>query len=440
VNSESNLVRSLDLRGQIISQAVVDALLPRAEFDIDDALEAIKPLLADVKAHGLLALQAAAQKFDQVDPNPIQVSAQELTTALEELSPKLRAALEVAIERVRAVAHANLPLETSTNVAKNAVIRQRWQPIDAVGLYVPGGKAVYPSSVVMNVVPAQVAGVKQIVLCSPPQKAFGGRPHPVVLAAAALLGIERVFNIGGPAAIAAMAFGIAELGLEPVSLITGPGNAYVAAAKRVVRSRVGIDSEAGPTEIMILADKQANARFIAADLISQAEHDEHAAAVLVTPSATLMAQVQTELTAQVAGSANETRIRAALSARQSAIVLVDDVDAAMTVANCYATEHLELQLADNEAALGQISNAGAIFIGDHSPVSLGDYLAGSNHVLPTSGHAKFSSALGVHTFLRPQQVISYDRDALSEVATSLIALANAEALDAHGEAVAKRFE
>lgn len=437
---ESILIRSLDLRGQVISQSLVDELLPRAEFNIDDAVEAIKPLLADVKAHGLAALQAAAQKFDQVDPNPIQVSAHELSQALANLSTELCSALEISIERVRAVAKSNLPIATSTLVDKNAVIRQRWQPIDSAGLYVPGGKAVYPSSVVMNVVPAQVAGVGQIVLCSPPQKAFGGRPHPVVLAAAALLGIERVFNIGGPAAIAAMAFGIPELGLEPVSLISGPGNAFVAAAKRIVRSRVGIDSEAGPTEIMILADESANATFIAADLISQAEHDEHAAAVLVTTSSELIAKVSTELAVQAETAANSERIRAALGARQSALVLVDNLDAAVTIANCYAAEHLELQLGDNEAAISQISNAGAIFVGDYSPVSLGDYLAGSNHVLPTSGHAKFSSALGVHTFLRAQQVISYDREALSEVASSLISLAKAEALDAHGEAVAKRFE
>jgi len=440
VGSESNLIRSLDLRGRVISQALVDDLLPRAEFNIDEAVEAIKPLLADVRAHGLAALQAAAQKFDQVDPNPIQVSAAELHEALANLSPELRSALEISIERVRAVANANLPVATSTSVDKNAVIRQRWQPIDSAGLYVPGGKAVYPSSVVMNVVPAQVAGVVQIVLCSPPQKAFGGRPHPVVLAAAALLGVDRVFNIGGPAAIAAMAYGIPELGLEPVSLISGPGNAYVAAAKRIVRSRVGIDSEAGPTEIMILADDSANASFIAADLISQAEHDEHAAAVLVTTSSDLIAKVSIELVAQSVTSANSERIRAALGARQSALVLVDNLDCAIKVANCYATEHLELQLCDNETALSHITNAGAIFMGDYSPVSLGDYLAGSNHVLPTSGHAKFSSALGVHTFLRPQQVISYDKEALSEVASSLISLAKAEALDAHGEAVAKRFE
>jgi histidinol dehydrogenase len=438
--NESNLIRSLDLRGQKISQSLVDDQLPRAQFDIDEAVEAIKPLLADVKSHGLAALLSAAQKFDQVDPNPIRVGADELESALKNLSPDLREALEISIDRVRSVAKANLPAPTTTVVDKNAIIRQRWQPIDSAGLYVPGGKAVYPSSVVMNAVPAQVAGVAEIVLCSPPQKGFAGRPHPVVLAAAALLGIERVFNIGGPAAIAAMAYGIPELGLEPVSLITGPGNAYVAAAKRVLRSRVGIDSEAGPTEIMILADESANARFIAADLISQAEHDEHAAAVLVTTSQELLSKVSLELAAQTGTVANQERVRAALGARQSALVLVDDLSAAIKVANCYATEHLELHFVDNEAALAQISNAGAIFMGDYSPVSLGDYLAGSNHVLPTSGHAKFSSALGVHTFLRPQQVISYDREALSGVANSLISLAKAEALDAHGEAVAKRFE
>jgi histidinol dehydrogenase len=344
----------------------------------------------------------------------------------------------LAIERVRKVSRANLPAGTTTVLGEGAVVEQRWVPVDSVGLYVPGGKAVYPSSVVMNVVPAQEAGVSRLAMVTPPQKAFGGRPHPTVLATAALLGVTEVYAMGGPAAIAALAHGVDSLELEPVALITGPGNNFVTAAKRAVRGIVGIDSEAGATEIMIVADSAANASFIAADLISQAEHDEAAAAVLVTDSAELIERVRLELANQVQVAAHRERIEQAFAGQQSALVLVDDLAAAFAVANAYATEHLELHVANLDAAVAAVRNAGAVFAGEYSPVSLGDYMAGSNHVLPTSLQAKFGSGLGVHTFLKAQQIVRYDQVGLAAISTQIDRLAVEEGLPAHGAAVVIR--
>jgi histidinol dehydrogenase len=333
-----------------------------------------------------------------------------------------------------------MPVNFDVELSTGATVGQRWQPIDSVGLYVPGGKAVYPSSVIMNVVPAQVAGVAKLAIATPGQADFGGRPHPTVLATAELLGVKNVYTIGGPAAVAAFAYGIPEIGLDPVNLVTGPGNIFVAAAKRLLRGVIAIDSEAGPTEIMVIADASADPNYVAADLISQAEHDENAAAVLVTDSFELIQQVRAALEEQISTSVNRTRIVDALSGSQSAVVLVSDMAAAASLANFYATEHLSLQTSSNEDLLGNISNAGAIFLGSFSPVSLGDYLAGSNHVLPTGGQASSSSGLGVHTFLRPQQVIQYSKSALSEVANNVVAMADSEGLEAHGEAVKIRFK
>jgi histidinol dehydrogenase len=327
----------------------------------------------------------------------------------------------------------------TTTIGPGATIVQRWQPVARAGLYVPGGKAVYPSSVVMNAVPAQVAGVGSIALASPPQRAFGGAVHPTILGAAGLLGIDEVYAMGGAGAIGALAFGVEEIGLEPVQVITGPGNIFVAAAKRVVRGQAGIDSEAGTTEILVIADKTADATLVAADLVSQAEHDEAAAAVLATDSADLAEKVARELERLTAGTRHSERVATALAGPQSAIVLVDDLAAAAAFSNAYGPEHLEIQTAEPEAVLAAIENAGAIFLGAHAPVSLGDYLAGSNHVLPTGGQARFSPGLGAYSFLRPQQVIRYDRAALSEVAERIVALSSAEDLPAHGDAVTARF-
>ena len=436
----SEIIRFLDLSGKKISAETINHDLPRASLDIDSAVDSIRPLVEAVRTQGSAAIQAIALERDGIDVMPIRVSEVELTNALSNLDAQLRSSLEVAISRVREVSLAAMPAGFEVDLSDGAQVSQRWQPIDSVGLYVPGGKAVYPSSVIMNVVPAQIAGVSQLAIATPGQAAFGGRPHPTVLATAELLGVKDVYTIGGPAAVAAFAFGLPAIGLAPVSLVTGPGNLYVAAAKRLLRGVIAIDSEAGPTEIMVIADSSANASFVAADLISQAEHDENAAAVLVTDSAELIQEVRVALDQQVSLSLNKARILEALAGRQSALVLVSDMSAAASLANLYATEHLSLQTGQNEAILTKISNAGAIFMGSYSPVSLGDYLAGSNHVLPTGGQARSSSGLGVHTFLRPQQVIKYTETALSVVANNVVAIADSEGLEAHAEAIKIRFQ
>ncbi len=436
----SDLIRFLDLSNSNLSAEQIQRQLPRASLDLDSAIEVIRPLVERIRTQGSKAIEAIAKEIDGIDISPIRVSQEELKDALANLDSNLRASLEIAIERVRKVAIASVPENFETELAQGATVSQRWQPIDSVGLYVPGGKAVYPSSVIMNVVPALVAGVKKIAIATPGQAAFGGRPHPTVLATAELLGVRDVYTIGGPAAVIAFAYGVEDLGLEPVNLVTGPGNVYVAAAKRMLRGVIAIDSEAGPTEIMVIADNTANPAFIAADLISQAEHDEQAAAVLLTDSREFIEKVRSAIEEQFATSTNKTRILEALKGQQSALVLVRDLNQAAKVADLYATEHLSIQTSQNESLLAQISNAGAIFLGGYSPVSLGDYLAGSNHVLPTGGQARFGSGLGVHTFLRPQQVIQYSESALSEVSNNVVSIADSEGLQAHGEAIKIRFQ
>ena len=433
------MIATLDLRGAAHTGGQLSHLLPRAGVDVSAATRAAAELIDDVRARGSAALLDQAERLDGVRPEALRVTAAELEKALDATAPAVRDALEEAIRRVRAVSSAQLPVPTSTALGDGAMVQQRWRPVRRVGLYVPGGKAVYPSSVVMNVVPAQVAGVASLALASPAQAAFGGSVHPTILAAAALLGVDEVYAMGGAGAIGAFAHGVADLGLEPVDLVTGPGNVWVAAAKRLVRGIVGIDAEAGPTEILVIADEEADPVLVAADLVSQAEHDELAAAVLVTDSADFAARTRAEIGLLSESARHGARVRAALSGAQSAIVLVDDLAAAAVVSNAYGPEHLELQVRDPDALLALIDNAGAIFVGEDSPVSRGDYLAGSNHVLPTGGQARFSSGLGVGTFLRAQQVIRYDREGLRGVASHLAALAEAEDLPAHAAAVVARF-
>ncbi len=433
-------LRVIDLRGQQLNAESVNAAVPRAALDISIAVSQIQGLLADVKTRGLDAVVEVTIERDGVDPRPIKVSPEEMAHALAELEPELRKAIEVSIDRVRKVSQATMPSPVTVELAAGARVHQRYQPVDSVGLYVPGGKAVYPSSVIMNVVPAQVAGVKRLVVATPAQKDFGGRPHPTVLATAQLLGVTEVLCMGGPAAIAGFAYGLPQIDFTGVNLVTGPGNIYVAAAKRALRGTIGIDSEAGTTEILILADDSANARFIAYDLVSQAEHDEAAASVLVTTSVELANAVINEISEVAAQTRHADRVRTALEGQQSAIVLVDDMKAGVAFANAYATEHLEIHTRDNHETLREITNAGAIFLGDYSPVSLGDYMAGSNHVLPTGQQAKFGAGLGVLSFLRAQQVIDYDRTGLSEIAGLVDKFAQSEGLPAHGEAITARFE
>ncbi|MFK0400768.1 histidinol dehydrogenase [Microbacterium sp. NPDC090225] len=432
-------MRIIDLRGRELSPADMLAAVPRATQARAEALDTAARLVDDVRTQGESALRDQAERFDRVTEHAIRVPAEHISQALDALAPDVRAALEEAIRRVRLASAAQVPADQTTLLSPGARIVQRWQPVNRVGVYIPGGKAVYPSSVIMNVVPAQVAGVMQIALASPPQADQGGRIHPTILGAAALLGISEVYAMGGAGAIGAFAWGVPGVGLDPVDVVSGPGNNYVASAKRAVAGVVGTDAEAGATEILVVADAAADARLVAADLVSQAEHDEQASAVLVTDSEDLATRVAREVAAQGTATRHRARVSAALDGPQSAIVLVDDRAMAAAFSNAYAPEHLELHLTDAEAAASDFTSAGAVFVGDQTPVSLGDYMAGSNHVLPTGGQARYAPGLGAYTFLRPQQVISYDRTALAEVRDGVVALANSEILPAHGEAIEARF-
>jgi histidinol dehydrogenase len=423
--------------------ARLQRLLPRAGMDVATATEQVRPVVEAVRDHGARAVVEATERFDGLTLEALRVPVAELAAAAEALDPAVRAALGVAIDRARTVHRGQLRVDVTTQVVPGGTVTQRWRPVGRVGLYVPGGLAVYPSSVVMNVVPAQVAGVESIAVTSPPQRGTG-RPHPHILAACALLGVDEVYAVGGAQAIAMLAYGVPGgdgpgAGVEPVDLVTGPGNIWVTAAKRLVRGVVGIDAEAGPTEIAVLADDSADPRHVAADLISQAEHDPLAASVLVTTSEALLRAVEDELAVQVAATKHSERIGRALTGPQSAVVLVDDLDAGLRVVDAYAAEHLEIQTRQPREVAERVRNAGAIFVGPWSPVSLGDYCAGSNHVLPTGGCARHSSGLSVQTFLRGVQLIEYGESALRDVAGHVVALANAEDLPAHGQAVTTRF-
>lgn len=443
VNVSPGLLRRIDLRGTTLSAAQLRTALPRGGVDVDAVVPKVRPIVDAVAARGAEAALEYGASFDGVRPDQVRVPSKKLEAALRELHPAVRTALEVAIERARTVHADQRRTDTTTTLAPGATVTERWVPVERVGLYVPGGNAVYPSSVVMNVVPAQTAGVDSLVIASPPQSDFEGLPHPTILAAAALLGVTDVWAVGGAQAVALMAYGGTDTDgceLAPVDMITGPGNIYVTAAKRICRSQVGIDAEAGPTEIAILADHTADAVHVAADLISQAEHDEMAASVLVTDSTDLADATHRELAVQLDTTVHRERVTAALRGQQSAIVLVDDVDAGVRTVNAYAAEHLEIQTVDASNVAGRIRSAGAIFVGPWSPVSLGDYCAGSNHVLPTAGCARHSSGLSVQTFLRGIHVVDYTEAALKDVSGYVITLANAENLPSHGEAVRRRFE
>jgi len=399
----------------------------------------VRPIVEDVRDRGSAAVLEWGERLDGVRPPSLRVPQQALDDALRALDPAVREALEESIRRARLVHADQRRTDTATHVVPGGTVTERWLPVDRVGLYVPGGRAVYPSSVVMNVVPAQVAGVGSFAVASPPQRDHGGLPHPTILAACALLGVTEVYAAGGAQAVAMFAYGTAGPdGCAPTVMVTGPGNIYVTAAKRMLKGRIGIDSEAGPTEIAILADDTADAAFVAADLISQAEHDVIAASVLVTTSAELADAVEAELAVQVPATKHSERIAEALAGPQSGIVLVDDVAAGLDVVNAYAAEHLEIHTRDARGVALRVRNAGAIFVGPHAPVSLGDYAAGSNHVLPTGGCACHSSGLSVQTFLRGIHVVDYDEAALRDVAHHVVALANAEDLPGHAAAVEVR--
>ena len=432
---------TLDLRGGSRKASDLRNLVPRAKFDLDSVVEQVRPIIDDVRDRGVAAVQEWSEKFDGVRAPQIRVPQEIIDKSLTELDPKIKAALVDAIARVRIVHEHQRRSDTVVTVAPGGTVSERWLPVQRVGLYVPGGVYVYPSSVIMNVVPAQIAGVQSLVVCSPPQKDFGGWPHPTILAACALLGVTEVYAAGGSQAIALMAYGsTGDIEIEPVYLVTGPGNMYVTAAKRMLKGLIGIDSEAGPTEIAILADDSANPDFVAADLISQAEHDEVAASVLVTDSEELISKVRESLERLVPLTMNKDRIRIALTGQQSAFVLVDDLDHGLNVVDAYAAEHLEIHTRNASEVALRVNNAGAIFVGDWSPVSLGDYAAGSNHVLPTGGCACHSSGLSVQSFLRGVHYVEYDQAALSDIAQTVITLANSEGLPGHAAAIEIRSQ
>ncbi|MFB9903225.1 histidinol dehydrogenase [Allokutzneria oryzae] len=436
------MLSRIDLRGRVPSAAELRATLPRAEVDVDAVLHQVRPVVDAVRERGVDAVLEFAERFDKVRPERVRVPEAELRRALAELDPAVREALETSITRARQVHADQRRTDTTTRVVPGGTVTERWVPVARVGLYAPGGLAVYPSSVVMNVVPAQTAGVESLVVCSPPQAAFGGLPHPTVLAACALLEVTEVWAVGGAQAVALLAYGGVDtdgVALDPVDTVTGPGNVYLTAAKRLLRGLIGIDSEAGPTEIAILADHTADPVHVAADLVSQAEHDPQAASVLVTTSPELADAVDAQLVAQVAATKHSERVRTALSGKQSGCILVSTVDEGLRVVDTYAAEHLEIQTVDASAVAARVRSAGAIFVGPYSPVSLGDYCAGSNHVLPTGGCARHSSGLSVQTFLRGIHVVEYTREALADVAGQVVALANAEDLPAHGQAITARF-
>jgi histidinol dehydrogenase len=430
------VISRIDLRGSL--PADLRSVLPRAALDVEAALEKVRPICDDVRHRGAAAVRELTARFDGVELESARVPAAAIESALAGLDPRVREALEEAIRRTRLVHRDQRRADVVTEVVPGGTVTERWLPVERVGLYVPGGRAVYPSSVVMNVVPAQEAGVPSLAVTSPAQKEFGGLPHPAVLAACALLDVDEVYAVGGAQAVAMFAYGTEEC--PRAAMVTGPGNIWVVAAKRLLKGVIGIDSEAGPTEIAILADDTAHPVHVAADLISQAEHDVIAAAVLVTDSPALADAVEKELPGQVGATRHAERIAEALSGRQSGIVLVSSIDDGLKVVDAYAAEHLEIQTADARAVAARVRNAGAVFVGAYAPVSLGDYLAGSNHVLPTGGCACHSGGLSVQTFLRGVHVVDYDRAALAQAAPLVCTLADAEDLPAHGAAVRARFD
>ncbi len=433
------MIRRIDLRGQRLTKAQINSVIPRAKLDVDSAMALIQPILNTVKNGNEQDLIKLGEKFDGVGPKAIRVPKTELTKALNNLNPEVRTALELAAARIKKVHQDQKRENKITEVETGATVIEKWIPVDRVGLYVPGGRAVYPSSVLMNVIPAQIAEVPSIAVASPPQADNDGWPNSTILATCELLGVDEVYAIGGAQAVALFAYGMANL-CEKADMVTGPGNIYVAAAKRALRGVIGIDSEAGPTEIAVLADESAIAADVATDLISQAEHDVIAASVLVTNSTELADAVEIELQKRVSATKHAERIQIALTSQQSAVVIVDNVQQGLEVVNAYAAEHLEIQTRNSKLDAAQIRNAGAVFIGRYSPVSLGDYAAGSNHVLPTGGCACHSSGLSVQTFLRGLHFVEYSKSAFEGISNTVVTLANAEDLPAHGEAITARFE
>lgn len=434
------MLNVIDLRGHTPTTAELRRVLPRGGTDVNSVLPIVQPIVEAVKERGADAALEYGEKFDGIRPAAVRVPQEQIAAAVDTLDQTVIDGLNESIRRIRKVHAEQKPEPHTTTLSDGATVTEVFLPIERVGLYVPGGVAVYPSSVLMNVIPAQEAGAESLVVATPPQAEFDGQPHPTILAACHLLGVEEVWAVGGAQAVALLAYGDDTEGLEPVDIVTGPGNIYVTAAKRVVNGVVGIDAEAGPSEIAVLADNTADPVMVAYDLISQAEHDDLAASVLITDDEDFATAVDQEIDKRYTVTLNADRVRVALEGKQSGIVLVDDLEAGIKVADAYAAEHLEIHTRNAREVAERIKHAGAIFVGKYSPVPLGDYTAGSNHVLPTSGTARFAAGLTTHTFLRPVNLIEYEERALKEVGDHIIALSEAEALPAHGEAIRARFE
>jgi histidinol dehydrogenase len=413
-------------------------VLPRAAVDVEAATHLVRPTVEAVRERGAAAVREATLRFDGVAATELRVPASALAEAAATLDPDVRAALDEAIRRIRLVHRAQRPAETTVEVVPGGTVTRRHLPVGRVGLYVPGGLAPLPSSVLMNVIPAQEAGVGSIAVTSPPRNDQGGLPDRTILAACALLGVEEVYGVGGAQAIAMLAYGVE--GVPPVDMITGPGNVYVTAAKRLLRGVVGIDSEAGPSEVMVVADATADPVLVAADLLSQAEHGPTSASVLVTWDVRLAAAVEESLAEQAAATKHADRVTEALTGPQSGTVLVRDLTQALEVADAYGAEHLEIQTADAAAVARRVRNAGCVFVGAYAPVSLGDYAAGSNHVLPTGGSCRHTAGLSVETFLRGVNYVEYDEAALRDIGGHVVALAQAEDLPAHANAITQRTQ
>jgi len=400
-----------------------------------DVEQAVRAIIADVAARGDAALVELTQQFDRVDLNAIglRVKPGEIDAAAGACDRAALDALTLARDRIEAYHRRQVPTDDRFTDALGVELGHRWTAIEAVGLYVPGGTAAYPSSVLMNAVPAKVAGVPRVVMVVP---APDGKLNPLVLAAAKLAGVDEIYRIGGAQAVAALAYGTQTI--AAVAKIVGPGNAYVAAAKRLVFGKVGIDMIAGPSEVLIIADRDANPDWIAADLLAQAEHDTAAQAILITDDAALADAVERAVEGQLKTLPRGT-VAGASWRDFGAVILVGALDDAVALTDAIAPEHLEIETHDPERLAGKIRNAGAIFLGSHTPEAIGDYVAGSNHVLPTARSARFSSGLGVLDFMKRTSILKLDADALRALGPAAIALGQAEGLDAHARSVAVRL-
>ena len=420
------------------SNAAADRLATIAERTsggrLREEMVRVEEILARVQAEGDTALMELTERFDGVRPDPLRIAPQRLADAWEATPAPLQDALRLAHQRILAFHQHQLPTDLAVTGPHGELLGRRWRPVQRAGLYVPGGRASYPSTVLMNAVPARVAGVQRLVMVTPPGP--GGEPHETVLAAAHLAGVEEVYRVGGAQAIGALAFGTATI--PRVDVISGPGNLYVTLAKKAVYGRVAIDSLAGPSEVLVIADHSARADQVAADLLAQAEHDPLAAAILLTTSPELAAAMPAALEAQLENHPRSEITRTALN-DWGLIVLCDSLGRAAQLSDCFAPEHLELLVEDPESLAEQIKHAGAIFMGPYTPEAVGDYLAGPNHTLPTAGTARFAGALSVETFMRHTSLIRFNREALEATGSAVITLAESEGLHSHAESVRRRL-